>query len=217
MLDIFLIRHAESQGNVNRHLIGGRSDHFLLTDQGEIQAKKLGERLVEENLQFDEVFSSIAVRAHETARIVCKELSIPQQDIQLDERLVELSQGNWEGQVRSEILTPDMRATIAQNPWKFQPPGGESVKDVEERMYAWLWENLQKMPASGTRIAVFSHGMAIKSLFRKLTDATYDLPRNTVIHNTAITRLMFNDPYWLIDRLNDHAHLIGMNFVPHYG
>jgi len=92
MLDIFLIRHAESHGNVNHHLIGGRSDHFPLTEHGKLQAQKLGERLVAENLQFDQVFSSVAIRAQETARIVCKELAIPHWMLKETEELTVIHQ-----------------------------------------------------------------------------------------------------------------------------
>lgn len=52
-------------------------------------------------------------------------------------------QGAWEGRVRSKCFTPELTAQFAADPWgaawEFQPPGGgESQKEVEERMTAYL-------------------------------------------------------------------------------
>ena len=126
MLDIFFIRHAESVGNVNNHLIGGRSDHLLLTPRGEEQAQLLGHRLHKEGIRFDKIYSSVAIRAKETARIACAQIPDFNLPIHFDERLVESSQGEWEGQLRQEIFTPEVRKSIAENPQHFKAPGGES-------------------------------------------------------------------------------------------
>ena len=217
MLDIFFIRHAESTGNVNNHLIGGRSDHLALTPRGEEQARLLGQRLHRERMAFDKVYSSIAIRAKETARIACSQIPELEVPISLDERLVESSQGNWEGELRNEVLTPQVRKQIAQDPQHFKAPGGESLFEVEERMHGWLQEMIQSHNGESHKIAVFSHGMAIRCLFRKLTEASYQLPRNMVTHNTSITRYIFNAGDILVERVNDHSHLLGIEFVEHYG
>ena len=217
MIDFFFIRHAESTGNVNNHLIGGRSDHFLLTDRGEAQAKKLGERLATEDIQFDKIYSSVAIRAKETARIACSTARLDFSHAVLDERLVESSQGIWEGKDRASTLNAHVREQIKADPQNFQPPGGESLGQVEQRMYNWLTEHIEKHQGNRVKIAVFSHGMAIKCLLRKITHASYHLPRNMVIHNTAISRIIFESPEWLIERINDHAHLNEVGFIQHYG
>ncbi|MEM6629989.1 MAG: histidine phosphatase family protein [Bacteroidota bacterium] len=217
MVDFFFIRHAESTGNVNNHLIGGRSDHFLLTERGEIQAKKLGERLAVEGVQFDKIFSSVAIRAKETARIACLASLQDFSQVVLDERLVESSQGIWEGQVRARILNTQVREQIKADPHNFQPPGGESQGQVEQRMFNWLLEHLDQQEGKQVKIAVFSHGMAIKCLLRKITQASYHLPRNMIIHNTSITRIFFNSSEWLVERINDHSHLNEVGFIQHYG
>ncbi len=217
MVDIFFIRHAESTGNVNNHLIGGRSDHLALTPRGEEQARRLGQRLHREGISFDKVFSSVAIRAHETARIACSQIPTFEIPISLDERLVESSQGTWEGELRKEVLTPQVREKIAQDPQHFKAPGGESLFEVEERMYGCLQEIIQSQNGETHKIGIFSHGMAIRCLFRKLTEASFHLPRNMVTHNTSITRYIFDSGDFLVERVNDHSHLLGMEFVEHYG
>ena len=217
MLDLLFIRHAESQGNVNKHLIGGQSNHLLLTERGEEQAKRLGQRLKSEGITFDNVYSSVAVRAKETARIACEINGFSPERIAYSEKLVELSQGEWEGKVRKDIHTPELLDTIRNSP-DFIPPGGESQKDVETRMYQWIEESLlQQVDSSPKLIGIFSHGMAIKCLLRRLLNTDYHVPYFTVIHNTSLTRLRLINNNWLLERVNDHAHLQGMDFVPHYG
>ncbi len=217
MLDIYLIRHAESEGNVNNHYIGGRSNHFNLTDRGVEQARKLGQRLNKEKITFDYVFSSIAVRAKHTAEIICEEIPFPTQQIHFAEHLVELSQGEWEGQLRELHFTPERRQEIDNDPWNFTPPGGESQREVEERMFDWICEHVIPLKEEKPRVAIVSHGMAIKSLFRKIMDANPAMTRNTILHNTAFTRLMYLEETWMVERFNDHAHLNGTGFVDHYG
>lgn len=217
MLDIYLIRHAESEGNVNNHLIGGRSNHYKLTERGIEQARKLGKRFREDQITFDHVFSSPAIRAEHTAQIICEEIPHPIESIQYSEHLLELSQGEWEGQLRELHFTAERRKELAQNPWDFAPPGGESQRQVEERMFRWLCEHVIPLKGQQSRVAVVSHGMAIKSLFRKIMDAHPGMTRNTILHNTAVTRLMYLEEKWMIERFNDHFHLNGTGFVDHYG
>lgn len=60
MLDIYLIRHAESEMNNNRHLIGGRSNYTQLSQRGIHQANLLGQRLKQSGIVFDNIYSSSA-------------------------------------------------------------------------------------------------------------------------------------------------------------
>lgn len=51
--------------------------------------------------------------------------------IQLDDRLQELSQGEWEGKPRDEIYTPEMRQKMNYGQPDFRPPAGESQRQVK--------------------------------------------------------------------------------------
>ena len=99
MLDLYLIRHAESEMNVQEHLIGGRNDAVNLSPKGELQAWYLGKRFREDRIQFDYIYSSTAVRAQRTAQIVCQEIKYPLDRIIYSTALLELDQGDWEGPV----------------------------------------------------------------------------------------------------------------------
>lgn len=217
MITVYFFRHAESMGNVNNHLIGGRSNHLPLSDRGYVQANLLGARLAREQFSPDHVFSSIAVRAMETARISCENIGFDYGRVVFSEDLVELSQGEWEGKNREEYYTPDVRILLKADPHNFKPPGGESQKEVENRMYHWMDRILQEAnPEDALKIGVFSHGFAIKSLVRKILDASPSMTFHTVVHNTSITCLQFHKARWMVERVNDFAHLAGTEIIGHY-
>jgi probable phosphoglycerate mutase len=218
MTTIHLIRHAESQGNVNHHLIGGQSNHFPLTKRGEAQARKLGERLLREGYQFDQVYASPAVRARETARITCSFLGMDLTTIAYTPQLLELSQGEWEGLDRKTIYTPERRKEVHADPLHFRAPGGESQHEVANRMEAWLQEAIAAGdPEQDQTIAAFTHGFAIKTLFARVLQASPSITHNIITHNTSITTLQIRRSRWLFERLNDYQHLHGTEFIDHYG
>lgn len=217
MVSVYFIRHAESEGNVNHHIIGGQSNHLPLTSRGKEQADRLGQRLLTEKLAFVQVHSSIAVRAIETARIAMAHVGVTPAAIQQTAALVEVSQGEWEGQLRADIYTPERRAEIEAAPLDFKAPGGESIREVQARMLDWLTAAVAPFdPADSVNLLAFTHGFALRSLLMKLLDANPLMARRTVTHNTSLTVLQHDGAQWYIERLNDTAHLAGTEMVGHY-
>ena len=54
------------------------------------------------------------------------------------QKIVEMSQGEWEQQDRAKIYVPANLDPLRANPWEFRPPGvspdgaaGESHRDIE--------------------------------------------------------------------------------------
>ena len=67
-LEITLVRHAESQANLDTHLIGGYQPSISLSPIGIFQAEALGKKWHTEGVEFDAVWSSDAVRTKQTAQ-----------------------------------------------------------------------------------------------------------------------------------------------------
>ena len=68
--------------------------------------------------------------------------------------------------MRAQCYTPELTSAFAADPWglgwHFQPPGGESQHDVEQRMTAYiLGEVLPRVTPDAPGVVV-GHGMAIK-------------------------------------------------------
>ncbi len=209
MLDLYLLRHAESQMNVHSSLIGGRSHETPLSSQGKIQSTLLGKRFIYEGVTFDEIYSSPALRALQTAEKVCQELHYPFNSVIKLEALLEISQGDWEGKELKEVYTSETNLQIALDPWNFKPPRGESQKEVEERIYGSFVEKLIERTTFETlKIATFTHGRAIKCLLRKIMNFNPELTYKIHIDNSSITRLTYCEEKWEIFTINDTAHLI---------
>jgi broad specificity phosphatase PhoE len=217
MVSVYFIRHAESEGNVNHHLIGGQSNHLPLTERGIQQAKTLGSRLQTEGHQFQAIHSSVAVRALETARIATEHLVPTVPGIQTTEAILEVGQGEWEGQLRAQIYTPQRLAELQAAPLDFKAPGGESLREVQGRMLTWLQQVVAPYdPKDEINIAAFTHGLSLRSLLMKLLGADPRMARRTATHNTSLTVVQTNGEYWFIERINDTAHLAGSDMVGHY-
>ncbi|MFV0181814.1 histidine phosphatase family protein [Empedobacter falsenii] len=86
MKNLFLMRHAKSKWNENV------SDQFRsITDIGELKTKKIAHYLNENfELNFDQVFSSKAVRAKETSQLF-KPILFPSQIIHIEDDLYTFS------------------------------------------------------------------------------------------------------------------------------
>jgi broad specificity phosphatase PhoE len=142
-IEIYLVRHAETVYNVDNGLIGGRSDHLGITLNGEEQARRLGEYFEKNNLVFDNVFCSSQKRARESLDKTM-EVTAFKSIVYCDE-IIEQSQGEWEGKLRSEIYTDKQLSEINFTGITFKPPGGESLREVRTRMSDWMYTILDEL------------------------------------------------------------------------
>ncbi|PYB77200.1 MULTISPECIES: histidine phosphatase family protein [Rhizobium] len=161
---IYMIRHGQTDWNAEGRMQGQKD--IGLNDIGRAQAsengRKLGQILGETALDFDFV-SSPLWRTRDTMERVRSSMGLPPERYRLDERLKELSFGDWEGSTLPELarVSPERVAERARQKWSFIPPGddAESYEILSWRIGAWL--------ASVDRATVcVSHGGVIRSCFR---------------------------------------------------
>ena len=91
-MKLYIIRHGETSWNVERRLQGASDTD--LNENGIALAAITGAAMKE--IPFDCCFSSPLKRARETARLVLAGRNIP---VTEDERLREISFGEWEGRI----------------------------------------------------------------------------------------------------------------------
>jgi probable phosphoglycerate mutase len=84
-------------------------------------------------------------------------------DYRLDDRLRELTFGEWEGFTTDELRVdrPDAVAEREARKWEFVPPGGESYGMLANRVSAWL-ETLDRP------VMAVSHGGVGRVLYQLL-------------------------------------------------
>lgn len=138
VMEVFLINHGDCGVSVRPDLVGGRWPQADLTTNGQRQARALAVFLNSQGVRFNAVYSSPLERARMTALSVCQELNFPEEQIQFSDELVEMSLGQWEGCLTSEIYTPDMVSLIDRLQPDFVAPSGESLRQVEFRMIQFL-------------------------------------------------------------------------------
>ncbi|XP_042501752.1 uncharacterized protein LOC122079394 [Macadamia integrifolia] len=138
IMEVFLISHGECGANLRPDLIAGRWPEASLTPNGKRQARALAVFLKSHGLRFNAVYSSPLDRARTTAVSVCQELDFAEEQIQSSDALIDMSQGQWEGYVRSEVYTPEMLSLIDRLQPDFSAPSGESLREVEFRMIQFL-------------------------------------------------------------------------------
>jgi len=152
---VYLIRHAEAEGNVYRRCHG----HYdsLLTPRAYEQLPYLAKRF--ESVWLDAVYSSDLFRACTTARAVAKPHGL---NVQPRTVLREIDMGDWEDLTWAELprLWPEEFAKWKARPWESHPPHGETPIDAGRRMLEDVREIVREN--EGGKIAVVTHGSAIR-------------------------------------------------------
>ena len=73
-------------------------------------------------------------------KLIRASLELDAENFRIDAQIVELSYGHWEGQLAAELPMTDP-AGVAQktsDPFGWRPANGESYRDLQERVSAWL-------------------------------------------------------------------------------
>lgn len=201
MTRIYLIRHAEAEGNLYRRIQGWYNG--LITENGFRQIDALTRRF--QDIPIDAVYSSDLARTMTTASAVYKPKNLP---LYTDVALREIHMGWWEDRPWAEIRrsNPEEYAqfSTASPAWKVS--GGESLDEVRQR----VGKALQKLARrhDGQTIAVFSHGSAIRSVLTWLEGRPVeDCVKRGHGDNTAVTLLEFHGEQAKIVFENDNTHL----------
>jgi len=137
---IIFLRHGETDWNAVGRL-QGRKD-IPLNDRGRVQAQRNGAAIAAaypEISEFDFVASPLG-RTRETMEIARTAMSLDPSSYALEERLVELGWGEWEGFTNEELRarSPEEMAAREADRWRHVPPGGESYELVLGRIEPWL-------------------------------------------------------------------------------
>ncbi len=157
---LYVIRHGETDWNREKRF-QGQTD-IPLNDLGRTQARTNGETLSRLGVGFDaHVFiSSPLSRAAETMHIARAAMGLPAGDFTFDDRLKEVSYGDWESHTLAELKAaiPDEVKRRSRDKWRYTPPNGESYAQLCTRVEDFLG-GLDK-PA-----VVATHGGVLRALF----------------------------------------------------
>lgn len=201
MTKIYLVRHAEAEGNIYRRFHGWYNS--LITENGYRQIAALEKRF--EGVQIDAVYSSDLFRTMTTAGAVYKSRGL---ELHTDPALREIGGGVWEDRPWAELNRENResleRFNVADFTWKVE--GSETHGEVQARVCAAL---LRIAAAhDGQTVAVFSHGTAIRLAIAKFSGLPPE-QINQISHgdNTCVACLEVTDGQVDIRFFNDNSHL----------
>ncbi|TNB47846.1 histidine phosphatase family protein [Martelella lutilitoris] len=161
---IYAIRHGQTDWNAEYRLQGQKD--IPLNEIGRGQARGNGERLGEilgEEARLYDFVSSPLLRTRETMERARAAMGLTPELYRTDDRLKELSFGDWEGRTLKEVegFSPALLHEREKDKWAFVPPGAdaESYEILSWRVGAWLKDVV------GPTVCV-CHGGVIRSFFR---------------------------------------------------
>ncbi|CAF1034575.1 unnamed protein product [Brachionus calyciflorus] len=195
-LNIYFIRHAESEFNVSG-IVQGHLDADL-SPNGLDQAKSLAKHL--KDIKFEYCYTSDLIRASKTADYVI-EINQNKECIKYSKEklLRERNFGEAQGQKKSFMIEKSLESNV-----KFEdyvPKGAESRQDIIERWRLFLKKLCNEMSGNTANeifIMVVSHGAfmreSIKSMLREYNcDFKYDLNElEKSAPNTSVTQFRVN-------------------------
>ncbi|EOT1170258.1 2,3-diphosphoglycerate-dependent phosphoglycerate mutase GpmB [Cronobacter dublinensis] len=205
MLQVYLVRHGETQWNAERR-IQGQSDSPL-TEKGEHQAMQVAQRA--KALGITHIISSDLGRTRRTAEIIAQSCGC---DVILDARLRELDMGILERR-HLDTLTDEeegWRRQLVNGTPDGRIPQGESMQEVSDRMHGALNACLE-LP-EGSRPLLVSHGMALGCLVSTILGLPAYAERRLRLRNCSISRVDYQESPWLasgwvVETAGDVSHL----------
>ena len=158
MTTLLLVRHGQSQANLNRTFAGQTNPD--LTELGKNQAETLANYLAA-HYKIDKIYSSDLIRARHTAAPTARKLGLP---ITLRKQLREIDAGEWEGKSFDDLCRD---YTESYTIWRQDIghavcPGGETVADLSDRIHKELMRICRRN--EGKTILVTTHATPIRAV-----------------------------------------------------
>ena len=201
MTTIYLIRHAEAEGNLYRRVQGHWDGQ--VTPRGDLQIAALAERF--RDVPVDAVYASDLRRTQDTAAAILSTHDLP---LQTTPRLREECLGCWEGRPWGDVEyeSPEQMFFFNHDPARWSIEGCEPFPDAQARMQSVLAEIAARH--DGGTVAVVSHGMAIRAyLSAVLGVPSAEIDRLPHGDNTAVSCIRYENGVPTVAYYNDASHL----------
>ncbi len=197
MTTIYLIRHAEAEGNLFKR-IHGQYDSPV-TALGQRQIACLERRFAA--IPVDAVYASDLRRTCQTAQAICRPKGLP---LHREPGLREIGLGVWEDKPFGEVMLNQLeqmnRFSTGDPNWSAE--GGETLRQVCNRVCAAFYRIVAENP--DRTVAIVSHGTALRQLLTRLSGEKSYFPEGM---NTAVSCLEADEGGVRILWYNDAAHL----------
>lgn len=168
MIPVVLLRHGESQWNLENRFTGWTD--IPLSQKGIEEARAAGEKL--KGYAFDCAFTSVLKRAIDTLDIVLEIIGQKNIPIDYSQALNERHYGDLQGLNKAETAKKygDAQVKIWRRSFDVRPPNGESLKDTADRVMPHWEKNILPRVVKGDRILISAHGNSLRALVMHLNN-----------------------------------------------
>jgi 2,3-bisphosphoglycerate-dependent phosphoglycerate mutase len=159
----YLVRHGDTEWTREKRL-QGQTD-IPLSAEGRAQAQYLALQFASLS-KIDAAYSSSLSRAQETATILLADQVGRPPDLTIDPRLIEISDGSYEGWLVSDAARQEPRMVERLQEGipapEFTPPQGESIHQLYQRQQSFADSLITDH--SDSVILIVGHGWALRAL-----------------------------------------------------
>ncbi|MGH7755824.1 MAG: histidine phosphatase family protein [Vulcanimicrobiaceae bacterium] len=200
---IYLARHGETTWNLAGRYQGRLESALsaLGVRQGLALAQYFADRVARGEPLPTRVISSPLLRCTATARFTAERLDMP---VEIDERLLEIAHGTWEGRLRDELAAndPERYRTWREDPAHVAFDGGETLGEVDRR---WR-EFAASLPALDGDALVVTHDAVVRVALLAATNRPLDDFWAMRVENAAFALLACDRPQLSVidERFVDH-------------
>jgi broad specificity phosphatase PhoE len=193
-----LLRHGEHV--LRGRVLAGRMPGVGLSVRGRAEIAAVADRLAEEEIKA--LYSSPLQRARETAEIISERLALP---VQYREDVLELDFGEWTGLTFDAVRADQRWLAWSRCRSIAAVPGGESMREVQERAVKALID-LHQIHGHGT-VVIVSHGDVIRAALLFALGMPLDLYSRIEVGLASINTIHIDDSGIRVQAVNERPRL----------
>ena len=205
MPTVFLVRHGRSTANTEG-ILAGRAPGVALDSRGAAQAAALPGRLAAVPLAA--LVSSPLQRCRETLQpLTAERPGIP---LHVEEDVSECAYGDWTGRKLSELAGEDLMRVVQQHPSAAVFPGGESMRDMQQRSVGAVraWDaRIARDHGQAACFLVCAHGDVIKSVLADALGMHLDLFQRIAVGPCSVSVIRYTPLRPFVLRLGETGEL----------
>ena len=196
MAYLVLVRHGQSEWN----LLGqwtGLTD-VALTDEGRAEAQRAGKML--EDIDLHKAYTSKLQRARHTLDEIVDHLNHQELDRTEHEALNERDYGDLTGKNKWQVKEEHGEEQFMKwrRSWDYPVPGGETLKDVSERVLPFYEQHILEDLKAGKNVIVAAHGNSLRSLMKHLDEVADENAHSVEIMTGEV----------LVYEIDDDGHVV---------
>jgi len=201
---LVIVRHGETDWNVEGRIQGQLDDEVALNARGLAQAEAVAERL--RDCPAGVILCSDLRRTRETARAIIATTGL---EARYTDLLRERGLGCWERLTTAEIEErfPGALADYAADRWHYRPEGGETRADLWERSArAMEWCFAQAAGTPRRTAIVVTHGGVVQSALPQLAGHAGGVEPRIRIDNCSVSVVARTGDHTSVRLANDSYH-----------